>query len=410
AYRTKKLPGTRAQAIVEFAIVLPILLMLLVGILEVGRMIFIYAAVTNASREAARYASAVGLDVNPGDGVRYQKYNYCQGIRDIARRSALLMDLPDDKIIIKYDHGSPLTADDFDECPVGMLADTSIQVNDGTNVDRVVVKVTARYEPLVRLIPIPARDIESSSARTILGIYDLTTGQSSVSVPGVGGGGGGGGSGGGWGTPFSPTPPLTSTSEFTPTATFTPTNTATSAGPGTTPTPILSSTPSMTPTVTNTPTITLTPTMTYTPTMTFTPTATSTPVPGCDMVSAGEITYSGKTMIMTLTNPHETLLVASVRVRWNALTGSTNGKAVALNRISLGSTIWTGTDNSGDLTVTLPTDTTGVNVTIPGNNRTSSMIFTFDNPYKDLGPNVDIPSVGITLGTLGCETIIIQSP
>src|SRR6266508_4193456 len=73
-----------AQAIAEFAIVLPILLMLLVGILEVGRMIFMYAAVNNASREAVRYASAVGLN-SAGTVV---KYNDCDGIRDRATRSA----------------------------------------------------------------------------------------------------------------------------------------------------------------------------------------------------------------------------------------------------------------------------------------------------------------------------------
>jgi len=59
-YRTKKMPGYRAQAIVEFAIVLPILMMLLVGILEVGRMIYTYAVVTNASRDAARSPDRLG--------------------------------------------------------------------------------------------------------------------------------------------------------------------------------------------------------------------------------------------------------------------------------------------------------------------------------------------------------------
>ena len=68
--------GRHGQAIVEFAIVLPILMVLLVGILEVGRMIFIYSVVNNASREAARYGSAVGFG---DDG--FHKYRYCDGIR-----------------------------------------------------------------------------------------------------------------------------------------------------------------------------------------------------------------------------------------------------------------------------------------------------------------------------------------
>jgi len=37
----KYMPGIRGQAIVEFAIALPVLMVLLVGLLEVGRMVFI---------------------------------------------------------------------------------------------------------------------------------------------------------------------------------------------------------------------------------------------------------------------------------------------------------------------------------------------------------------------------------
>lgn len=86
----------RAQAIVEFAIALPVLMMRLVGILEVGRMVFIYVAVNNASREAARYASAVGL----ADGGVYNKYQYCTGIREVTKQSAFIVPLTDAEISI----------------------------------------------------------------------------------------------------------------------------------------------------------------------------------------------------------------------------------------------------------------------------------------------------------------------
>jgi Flp pilus assembly protein TadG len=46
---------------VEFALALPLLLLLIFGILEVGRMVFTYSSVVNASREAVRYGSATGL-------------------------------------------------------------------------------------------------------------------------------------------------------------------------------------------------------------------------------------------------------------------------------------------------------------------------------------------------------------
>jgi Flp pilus assembly protein TadG len=160
-HQKQKMSGRRGQAIVEFAIVLPILIVVLVGIFEVGRMAYMYTAVTNASREAARYASAIGMD-DSGNA----KYRYCDGIREMARRSAYFTPLT---TTISYDHG-PGTGS-FDTCDGSM--DTGVVVNSGTNQDRVLVTVTATYSPLVKLIPISTRPIISESARTILGIFDL---------------------------------------------------------------------------------------------------------------------------------------------------------------------------------------------------------------------------------------------
>jgi Flp pilus assembly protein TadG len=157
--RKQNLFGQRAQAIVEFAIALPILMALLVGILEVGRMMFIYSAVTNASREAVRYASAVGLD----DSGSYNKYNYCSGIQEMARRSAYFTPLT---TTISYDHG-PGTGP-FNTCDG--TVDSGVVISSG---DRVVVEVKANYSPMVNLIPLSSRNITSSSARTIVGLIKL---------------------------------------------------------------------------------------------------------------------------------------------------------------------------------------------------------------------------------------------
>ena len=157
--RKQNLFGYHGQAIVEFAIALPILMALLVGILEVGRMIFIYSAVTNASREAVRYASAVGLD----DSGSYNKYNYCSGIQEMARRSAYFTPLT---VNISYDKG-PGTAS-YNTCDG--TVDSGVVVSSG---DRVLVTVTANYSPMVNLIPLNSRTFTSSSSRTILGILEL---------------------------------------------------------------------------------------------------------------------------------------------------------------------------------------------------------------------------------------------
>lgn len=47
--------GQRGQALVEFAIALPVLLILLLGITEFGLLLYNQHVITNASREGARY-------------------------------------------------------------------------------------------------------------------------------------------------------------------------------------------------------------------------------------------------------------------------------------------------------------------------------------------------------------------
>ncbi len=48
----------RGQSIVEFAIILPVLLVILAGALDLGRLYFAYVAVTDAASEGASYAAA----------------------------------------------------------------------------------------------------------------------------------------------------------------------------------------------------------------------------------------------------------------------------------------------------------------------------------------------------------------
>ncbi|HZK13246.1 MAG TPA: TadE family protein, partial [Desulfobaccales bacterium] len=49
--------GQEGAAAVEFAIILPILLVLTLGALDLGHMYFVDHLITNASREGARYAA-----------------------------------------------------------------------------------------------------------------------------------------------------------------------------------------------------------------------------------------------------------------------------------------------------------------------------------------------------------------
>lgn len=47
----------RGQALVELAMLLPILLIILLGIIDFGRVFYAYVTITNAAREGARYGS-----------------------------------------------------------------------------------------------------------------------------------------------------------------------------------------------------------------------------------------------------------------------------------------------------------------------------------------------------------------
>jgi hypothetical protein len=53
---------SRAQALVEFALVVPWFFLLLFGIIEAGRFIFYYETLNNATREGARYAIVNGAN------------------------------------------------------------------------------------------------------------------------------------------------------------------------------------------------------------------------------------------------------------------------------------------------------------------------------------------------------------
>ncbi|MDX5373755.1 MAG: pilus assembly protein [Pseudomonadaceae bacterium] len=66
----KSVTGRQAQrgvAMVEFAIALPLLLLLLLGVAEFGRMLFHYNSLLQASRDAARYAAGQAWNATLGE-------------------------------------------------------------------------------------------------------------------------------------------------------------------------------------------------------------------------------------------------------------------------------------------------------------------------------------------------------
>lgn len=367
------MPAERAQAMIEFALVTPILFLLLFGMFEVGRMIFVYSAVTNASREAVRYGSAVGLD-DYGE----IKYKHCAGIREMARRSAYFMNLSDANIQIQYDTGpdpnTGVVPTPFHTCTGDV--DPGYFATSGT---RILVTVTGQYRPYTKLVPWGSRTFVSNSARTILGFVDLAaaTSVAPTSAPPTAG----------------PSPTPTDTPTETPTET--PTATATE--------PIIGGFETFTPLPTETPGPT--DTATATGTATATPTATATVVAGCNEVTAGSISIPGNapTMSMTISNPNSyPLTVQDIHVVWNAASGGSGSETtLTLLTVALGGDLWTVKSTIGTYTIT----PTGI-VEIPANS-TSTITFTFDQNYTNPDGS---ESIVIHLSTPGCEDFPIQSP
>jgi len=174
-HRQNKKASSPAQAMVEFAIALPVLFALLIGIMEVGRMVLMYTLVVNASRDAVRYAASVGLD---STGNPYARYAYCAGIKATAKSSGYFIGLQDSDITISYDDGANLPNGTPNilvsgGCNAVSGEDVDVLNADVSSGDRVTVQVTKTYTPLVKLLPIQPRPITSISSRTILGIFKL---------------------------------------------------------------------------------------------------------------------------------------------------------------------------------------------------------------------------------------------
>lgn len=166
--------NSRGQGLVEFALILPLLLLLIWGIIESGRYLFMWISVTNASREAARYGSSVG----PGEvDTSVPRYIDCAGIRSTAQRVGTIAGVAPDAtgVAINYDTGSG-GAGTPTPLPYGVCGGPSgVEESDITLGDRIVVQVDVPYAPLVPLVPFAPHHIVAVAARTIIKDVQIAT-------------------------------------------------------------------------------------------------------------------------------------------------------------------------------------------------------------------------------------------
>jgi Flp pilus assembly protein TadG len=125
--RAVKARGRRSgQALVEFALLIPVFLLILVSLFDLGRAVFAYNTLTNAAREGARLA-IVNQDAD--------------AIRARAENASAMVELDAPNVDINFYQvaadGTPDTAKDCTPAAVGCLA---------------VVKFQATYRPITPIV------------------------------------------------------------------------------------------------------------------------------------------------------------------------------------------------------------------------------------------------------------------
>lgn len=150
--------ATLGQSITEMALVLPIMLLLVYGVFELGRVVYIFSALNNASREAARFGAAAGLS----DGGT-PNYLDCAAIREAARETAFLAGLTDGDIQIAYDTPVAGKMTVFAHC-----GEVGLDRDDLRLGDRIVISVTKTVRPIIPVLPGDGFSLSFATARTVL--------------------------------------------------------------------------------------------------------------------------------------------------------------------------------------------------------------------------------------------------
>jgi hypothetical protein len=109
--KTRKSKKRRGQALVEFALMLPLLMTLMAASIDFGYLLFNYVSLYNGLREASRFASVAGYSDTP-------QYYDCNAIRKQITDRAILAGIIPDNITVNYDNGDPSSAS-LGNCPVG---------------------------------------------------------------------------------------------------------------------------------------------------------------------------------------------------------------------------------------------------------------------------------------------------
>lgn len=145
----------RGATLVEFAVIFPLLLLLLFAVIDFGRLAITYISVSTASREAARFGTATD------DTSGVPRYVDCDGMKDAAVARVLLGDIDPDDITIEWDSGP--SGSILGDCSSPLGADA---IDSG---HRVIVTVETEFEAITPVMGqfFGTIDLESTDKRTI---------------------------------------------------------------------------------------------------------------------------------------------------------------------------------------------------------------------------------------------------
>src|SRR5579871_5628665 len=121
---TRRIPRSRAtrkanaQGMVEFALMLPILLLVLFGIIDMGWIAFNFSQLYNGVREGVRYGSVYGF---PSSGQQPQ-YLQCDTIRSNLMAQAGFSGITASNITVEYDDGRSIDSTNSLKSRVGTCA------------------------------------------------------------------------------------------------------------------------------------------------------------------------------------------------------------------------------------------------------------------------------------------------
>jgi Flp pilus assembly protein TadG len=164
--------GERGATLVEFAVVAPILFLMLFGVIEFARLVVGFTGVWTAAREGARYAI----------GVEDERYVDCAGILAAAQAKVPAVTIDNGAVTVEYflPNSADPTIPDFDcVTDVPVAAD----IVSGT---RVQVAVESEFQAVVPLLSsfLDGIALDSFQSRTIyIGRLDPTSTTTTTTVP-----------------------------------------------------------------------------------------------------------------------------------------------------------------------------------------------------------------------------------